>query len=89
MPRELSNVVQQTQEYDKFSLLSANRDISKGHVQSLKASIEKLGNITEKVPIIVNQNLEIIDGQHRFQALKELGLPVFYIVADGMGGTLS
>jgi hypothetical protein len=85
MPRELNNVVQQTTEYSKFNLLSANRDVNGAHVRALKRSIETLGNITEKVPIIVNQNLEIIDGQHRFVALKELGLPVFYIVAEGMG----
>ena len=34
-------------------------------------------------PIVVNENMEIIDGQGRFEALKELGLPVEYVVSDG------
>jgi uncharacterized protein YutD len=34
-------------------------------------------------PIMVNENLEIIDGQHRFTASKELGLPIYYIVEQG------
>ena len=80
-----TNVVQQTTDYEQFNFLGANRDIHKPHVEALKKSIETLGNITEKVPIIVNENFAIIDGQHRFEALKELGLPVFFIVAPGMG----
>jgi hypothetical protein len=36
-------------------------------------------------PIIVNESLEIIDGQHRFSALKEAGMPVDYIIVRGYG----
>ena len=44
--------------------------------------------MTEKLlmcPIIVNENYEIIDGQHRYSASKELGLPIRYIVGEGYG----
>jgi len=36
-------------------------------------------------PIIVNEKFEIIDGQHRYEAAKELGLPVNYIMVKGYG----
>lgn len=36
-------------------------------------------------PIIVNEKYQIIDGQHRFEVCKELGLPVFYIIKKGYG----
>lgn len=42
-----------------------------------------VGYITS--PILVNENYEIIDGQGRFEALKELDMPVEYIVQDGLG----
>ncbi len=35
--------------------------------------------------IIVNENYEIIDGQHRFEILQELGLPINYIICEGYG----
>lgn len=35
-------------------------------------------------PILVNENMEVIDGQHRLEALRELGESVYYIVADGL-----
>ncbi|MCK5602614.1 hypothetical protein KAR91_12110 [Candidatus Pacearchaeota archaeon] len=35
--------------------------------------------------ILVNEKREIIDGQHRFEVLKELSLPINYIIADGYG----
>lgn len=34
-------------------------------------------------PIIVNEKMEIIDGQHRVEAAKHLNLPVYYIITDG------
>jgi hypothetical protein len=41
------------------------------------------------VPIIVNNdgdgNMQIIDGQHRYEACKRLNLPVYYIVQEGYG----
>tara|TARA_R100001443_G_scaffold16267_1_gene26207 strand:- start:5766 stop:6401 length:636 start_codon:yes stop_codon:yes gene_type:complete len=34
-----------------------------------------------KTPITVNKKMEICDGQHRFTAIKALGLPIFYRVS--------
>jgi hypothetical protein len=36
-----------------------------------------------QIPIIVNENFHIIDGQHRFEACKQLNLPVYYIIVEG------
>lgn len=35
-------------------------------------------------PILVNERKEIIDGQHRFEALKSLNLPVYYVIGEGL-----
>lgn len=82
---ELNNVVQETTEYDKFQKLMANRDISRNHLNGLKAAIQQHPEILKVQPILVNEHLYIIDGQHRFQAAMELGLPVAYTVVPGIG----
>lgn len=82
---KISNVIQETTDYKKFNVLSANRDTARAHIEGIKKSIERNGNFTQFSPILVNEKFEIIDGQHRFTALTELGLPVFYIVTKGAG----
>lgn len=79
----MSNTVQSTTDYRQFNKITLNRDTVDGHVRSLMKAIEEQGNISEISPVIVNENMDVIDGQHRVLALKELGLPVFYLVMSG------
>lgn len=69
-----------TKDYSKFKFIKGNRDINKTHLEKLKASIAKKYLHTV---ITVNERFEIIDGQHRYCAIKDLGLPLNYIVCDG------
>lgn len=62
----------------KFTLLDDNRDINESHVKDLVSSIKKLGQL---MPIVVNQKLDVIEGQHRLKACEELQRPVSYIVS--------
>lgn len=81
-----SNVltVQSTTNYEQFTLLAANRDISQGHVDRLSRSFEENGNLTNVQPILVNERLEVIDGQHRLEVCKLRGEAVFYTQAPGL-----
>jgi len=56
-----------------------NRSINARHVYGLKNSISK-NNLSSANPIIVNDKFEIIDWQHRFEALRLLSKPIYYIV---------
>lgn len=38
-------------------------------------------DLLEQNPIIVNEKMEVIDGQHRLEASKQLHLPIYYLVA--------
>mgnify|MGYP001604126207 FL=1 len=69
--------IHETKNYSIFKLNAANAVIKKEHVDRLKASI-KLKNMLHLRPILVNSEMEIIDGQHRFTAAKELNVAVFY-----------
>lgn len=72
--------VRETYEYDLFSFMPGNRPVNAANFKKLKASMsEKL----LMCPIIVNENYEIVDGQHRYTASKELGLPIRYIIVEG------
>lgn len=73
--------VQSTKDYDQFRYLQGNRPLDKYHLKKLKASIEK-NNHLNLHPIIVNQNFEIIDGQHRHEVAKQLEVEIFYIKSD-------
>lgn len=74
-----------TNEYEKFKKLKGNRAVTEKRKEKIKNSILKVGYITS--PILVNENFEIIDGQGRFEALKELQLPIEYIIQDNIGIT--
>lgn len=66
-------LIYETIDYPKFSLLEGNRSIQKR--KDLERDILKNGM---KEPITVNENFEIIDGQHRFTIAQYLHMPVLY-----------
>lgn len=73
--------VYETTDYDKFKKLEGNRDAKSA--KKVIQSIQSVGYIMS--PILVNEKFEVIDGQNRLEALKELGLPVHYIMQSGIG----
>ncbi|TYP92060.1 ParB-like nuclease domain-containing protein [Fodinibius salinus] len=75
------NSVHVTKDYGKFNFNSKNRHVNPAHKDNLVESIEQ-NNLLEAQPITINADFEIIDGQHRFIAAKELGLPIYYIKVD-------
>lgn len=76
---EVFGCVYSTNDYDIFKHLKGNRilDDRKNYIIS---SIKENGWVTN--PIIVNKDMEIINGQHRYAALKALNMPIQYIIAE-------
>lgn len=73
--------VMQTENYDMFKLMTGNRQINETKVRQLKSEIWSNGL---QIPIVVNEDHEVADGQHRLQACRELGVPVMYIIRHGI-----
>lgn len=73
------NQVNSTTDYSKFKTLQGNRNVNSLHVRRLRESFKESYLLS---PIVVNQNFEIIDGQHRFEAAKELNLPINFIICN-------
>jgi len=71
--------------YEKFKFLINNRQTARTHINRLKDAITRNPAILAVQPILVNENMEIIDGQHRFTAASELGLPIHYTMVKGVG----
>lgn len=80
----MSRKVEKTTNYDQFKFINANREQVRGHVENLKTAFQEVGNLTKVQPILVNERMEIIDGQHRFIASKELGEPIYYMQVPGL-----
>jgi hypothetical protein len=72
--------IYKTKDYAKFGLFKYNRKINEGLVKRLMASIQKIGYIHGK-SVITDAELNIIDGQHRFEACKRLNLPIYYMIS--------
>ena len=77
-----SNQVHTTTDYFLFNPIEGNRNKNLLHINRLKKSMAETYLFTV---IIVNEKYEIIDGQHRFDVIQELKLPLNYIVCNGYG----
>ena len=73
-------VIQSTYDQSIFNTLLGNRELPPKHVKALTDSMDAQQLATVG---IVNEKMEIIDGQNRSKACGELGLPFSYIVMPG------
>lgn len=71
------DVVFTTTDYKMFKSITGNRPF--GLRKQLLESIARDGQVC---PVIVDDQLNLIDGQHRLAACAELGLPVSYVIRD-------
>lgn len=73
----------ETKNYDKFIHAKENRTVSR-HPILMKSM--KLNGFLSCFPLLVESEpsgkLKIIDGQHRFETAKELGIPVKYVISQ-------
>lgn len=65
-----------TADLSVFKIIEGNRNINLGNVERLVKSIEENGFL--QLPIIVNENYEVIDGQHRLMAARKLNSIIYY-----------
>ena len=75
------NVVYKTNDLSVFQEIKGNRPPNPQHIRRLVGSIKDNGLLCN--PILVNERLEVIDGQHRLLAAKESKSEIYYIVLNG------
>lgn len=81
--REKTYNVYVTKDYSIFKRLIGNRDIPESRISKIVESIQTIGWVHN--PIIVNEKMEVIDGQGRLTALQRLKMPIEYVIAEGAG----
>lgn len=74
--------VLRTEDYGQFNYLKENRRINQRNYSKLLSSMKEQQLV---IPILVNEKFQIIDGQHRFEACRELKMPVYYFIVPGYG----
>lgn len=72
-------VVYTTNNYNLFSVHPSLRPLRE--VDALRDYMQQK-NLLQYYPIIVNEKYQILDGQRRFAAAKQLGLPIYFIVSS-------
>ena len=70
----------ETKDYSMFNALDGNRELNIAHVKKLEKSFQEQYLVS---PILINEKFQIIDGQHRFEAAKNLNLPIYYYMKTG------
>lgn len=72
-------VIKETREYDLFKFVGKNRGVDPQKVSLFKKTMKESPHLPALNPILVNESMEIIDGQHRFHACRDLGIPIYYL----------
>jgi len=65
-----------TRDFSQFKILNYNRAVDFKRITTLMDSINENGFL---MPILVSENMEVVDGQHRLEAAKRLNCEVTYI----------
>jgi hypothetical protein len=72
----MSESLYETRDYGMFGFYSGNRHINPAKVKDLLRSFNERHY---PVPIIVDQQMRVLDGQHRLEAARAGGFPVFFL----------
>lgn len=78
--------IQKTTNYKKFKKIRGNRKINKTYLTKLAQSIREK-NMLPQNPIMVNDKMQILDGQHRLKVAEMINIPIYYVVISS--GNLS
>lgn len=70
-----------TENLSIFKIVKGNRRINIKHRDKIAKNMLKNGVL--KNPILVNEKMEIIDGQHRFSAAEITDSGIYYIIVEG------
>mgnify|MGYP003632492837 FL=1 len=77
------NKVYKTSDLSMFNPTKGNRPTNPNHIRKLAHSITVNGLLQN--PIIVNEKMNVIDGQHRLKAAKEAKSSIYYIIVKDYG----
>lgn len=78
------NTILTTEDANIFKFLKHNRPVVQSHVARLAQSMQDKPHLFPARPILVNENMEVIDGQHRLKGATFNKQTIYYMVVDGL-----
>jgi hypothetical protein len=69
-----------TTDYGRFKWKKGNRDLNERKINKIKKSVQNGLDLFKYNPILVNEQMYIIDGQHRFTVCQQMKLNVYYVI---------
>lgn len=76
--------IQKTDHYDIFNSLPHNRPLVHSHVLRLSRSMAERPHLRPARPVLVNEKMQVIDGQHRLKASELNEQTVFFMIVPGL-----
>lgn len=70
-----------TREYTHFKSIIGNRLLSEAKIKRIMRDIQEGLNMLKYCPIIVDEEMNVIDGQHRLYVAKKLRENVYYVIS--------
>jgi len=68
-------------DYGRFKYMKGNRAVNPNKVNRIVNSVKDKADMLKYNPVIVTSRYEVLDGQHRLEASKELQRPVYFMIA--------
>ena len=78
-----NGVIYVTEDYDMFRQQHGNRNRGHKDVNPMVEAIRDC-DLLRYQPILINEKLEVIDGQTRLRSARSLNKPVYFIVGEGL-----
>lgn len=69
-----------TKNYSSFKRLKGNRKLYPKHIKMLADAFKGKPDVLSYNPVVVNEKMQVIDGQHRIEAARKADIPVYYIM---------
>lgn len=73
-----------TRDYSIFNKVSGNRALNERKIERIKEEIIDGFDMLRYCPIIVDKDMNVIDGQHRLQVAKQLKSNIWYVITDAI-----
>lgn len=76
--------IMKTKDYEIFKIMDENREVNFAHVRRVAKSLAENPEMLKFRPILVNEKMQVIDGQHRLRACELMDIPVYYVIGEGL-----
>lgn len=81
---ETNTTIQETTDYSIFKFLPHNRPVVQSHVIRIAGSMAERPHLRPARPVLCNEKMQVIDGQHRLKGSELNGQSVFFMVVSGL-----